>query len=164
VPKLIGRCTYVCAADNRCHRLTENVWGDPLHASSFPRSSPLTVHADTLRTLMFTHTTTFGVRQTLARKYRLARRWVDVILHGRTIPITIAHNRVTITRATPEFDDVAALAAHVGQPIQTILDQARNTATNAGIHPGATLPDSFQTRNDSENSLANGRSHHPYLR
>lgn len=118
-------------------------------------------HADTLRTVMFTHTTTFGVRQTQARKYPLPRGWVDVILHGRTIPIKIAHNGATITRATPEFDDIAALAAHVGQPTQTILDQARNTATNGGIHPGATLPDSFRTRNDRENSLADGRSNNP---
>ena len=46
-----------------------------------------------------------------------------------------------IGQVTPEFEDVAALAARTGTPTRQLLDQARSAAAAAGLAEGARWPD-----------------------
>ena len=103
---------------------------------------------DALRTLMFDHTSAFGVRQTAVQKYPLQRGWVDVMTGGTPIPVKIAHRGGVVTRATPEFDDVAALAETLDRPVLTVLDDVRAAAVIAGIRSGATVPDLLRPHHD----------------
>jgi uncharacterized protein (TIGR00299 family) protein len=104
--------------------------------------------ADALRTLMFDHTSTFGVRQTAVQKYPLERGWIDVLTGGTPIPVKIAHRSGVVTRATPEFEDVAALAAALDRPVLTVLDEVRAAAAIAGIRTGAPVPESLSRHHD----------------
>jgi uncharacterized protein (TIGR00299 family) protein len=96
--------------------------------------------ASALRTMILAHTTSFGVRQTSVRKFPAARGWIDVPIDDAVIPIKIAHAEGRIVRATPEFEDVADLAAQRGEPVLTVLDLARTAADNAGLRSGAAVP------------------------
>jgi uncharacterized protein (DUF111 family) len=45
-----------------------------------------------------------------------------------------------IVHATPEFEDVAALAAERGVPVREVLDEAVAAAETAALRPGAPWP------------------------
>jgi uncharacterized protein (TIGR00299 family) protein len=95
--------------------------------------------ARALQEVIFTHTTTIGIRSTVVAKTALSRTWVDVELLGGTVPIKVAHRGGVIVSATPEFEDVAALAAATGQPVRAVLARASAAATQAGLEPGAAI-------------------------
>ncbi|MBZ4018056.1 nickel pincer cofactor biosynthesis protein LarC [Streptomyces purpurogeneiscleroticus] len=97
--------------------------------------------ADALRDLVFRETSTIGVRESAVRKTALERTWVRVpMADDGEVPVKVAHRDGVIVRATPEFEDVAALAAARGQPVVTALDAAAAAAVAKGLVPGAELP------------------------
>ena len=95
--------------------------------------------ARALREVIFTHTTTIGVRSTVVAKTALSRTWVDVSVLGGTVPVKVAHRGGVIVSATPEFEDVAALAAATGQPVRAVLARASAAAAQVGLEPGAAI-------------------------
>jgi len=95
--------------------------------------------ARALREVIFTHTTTIGVRSTVVAKTALSRTWVGVELLGGTVPVKVAHRAGVIVSATPEFEDVAALAAATGQPVRAVLARASAAAAQAGLESGAAI-------------------------
>jgi len=98
-----------------------------------------------LRELILDQTSTIGVRQTDYRKYASARAWIMIDLDGSAVSIKIAHRAGTITQATPEFDDVAAVAAATGNSVRTVLTAAAAAAHAAGLRPGQPVPASAKT-------------------
>lgn len=95
--------------------------------------------ARALQEVIFTHTTTIGVRSTVVAKTALSRTWVDVSVLGGTVPVKVAHRAGVIVSATPEFEDVAALAAATGQPVRAVLARASAAAAQAGLELGAAI-------------------------
>ncbi|WP_406385639.1 nickel pincer cofactor biosynthesis protein LarC [Streptomyces sp. NBC_01618] len=95
---------------------------------------------DALRDLIFHETSTIGVRETAVRKTALERTWVEVPLLGATVPVKVAHRCGRVVQATPEFDDVAALAADRALPVRTVLEAAVAAALANGLVPGAAVP------------------------
>ena len=95
--------------------------------------------ARALQEVIFTHTTTIGVRSTVVAKTALSRTWVDVSVLGGTVPVKVAHRAGVIVSATPEFEDVAALAAATGQPVRAVLARASAAAAQAGLESGAAI-------------------------
>ena len=95
--------------------------------------------ARALQEVIFTHTTTMGVRSTVVAKTALSRTWVDVSVLGGTVPVKVAHRAGVIVSATPEFEDVAALAAATGQPVRAVLARASAAAAQVGLEPGAAI-------------------------
>ncbi|MGI5143047.1 nickel pincer cofactor biosynthesis protein LarC [Streptomyces sp. CA-106110] len=94
-----------------------------------------------LRERVFQETSTIGVRESVVRKTVLERTWVRVtVLDGQSVPVKVAHRKGTIVRATPEFEDVAALAAAHGLPAVTVLEAASAAAVARGLVAGAELP------------------------
>ena len=95
--------------------------------------------ARALQEVIFAHTTTIGVRSTVVAKTALSRTWVDVSVLGGTVPVKVAHRAGVIVSATPEFEDVAALAAATGQPVRAVLARASAAAAQAGLESGAAI-------------------------
>ncbi|MDQ8702559.1 nickel pincer cofactor biosynthesis protein LarC [Streptomyces sp. LHD-70] len=94
-----------------------------------------------VRERMFRETSTIGVRDWAVHKTALERTWVPAaVLDGQTVPVKVAHRGGTIVRATPEFEDVVALATTQGLPVVTVLDAANAAAVAQGLVPGAELP------------------------
>jgi pyridinium-3,5-bisthiocarboxylic acid mononucleotide nickel chelatase len=111
--------------------------GRPAHTLSVlcPRAL-----AASIRDTILVETTTFGVRQHDVVKYALPRGWVDVELDGGTVAVKIAHRDGIIVQVSPEFDELAAVAARHSRPQQQLLAEAIAAATAAGLTPGALLP------------------------
>ncbi|MBA8794188.1 hypothetical protein FHX74_001793 [Friedmanniella endophytica] len=94
--------------------------------------------AAALRSVITATTPTFGLRQSGWTKFPATRAWHTVTVTGGEVRIKIAHADGVITRATPEFDDVAALA--VDRPVLDVLTEANAAAVAAGLVPGRPLP------------------------
>jgi uncharacterized protein (TIGR00299 family) protein len=97
--------------------------------------------AGELRRLIMDQTSTIGVRETLGRKYALPRTWITVELPGGGVRVKVAHRAGVIVQATPEFEDVSALAGVLGVPTRDVLAQANAAAADQGLTRGSKLPD-----------------------
>jgi pyridinium-3,5-bisthiocarboxylic acid mononucleotide nickel chelatase len=93
-----------------------------------------------LRDLVFSSTSTIGVRETPVTRWALARGWHPVPLEGYRIGVKVAHREGRIVHATPEFRDVEAAAQALSRPVRDVLEAAVAAAAAAGLTPGATVP------------------------
>jgi len=96
--------------------------------------------APRLRSVVHAQTSTIGLRQTKVEKHALPRTWTPVDVDGQRVRIKISHERGTVVRATPEFEDVAAAAAATGRPTVDVLAAAGAAAVAGGLVPGARVP------------------------
>ena len=96
--------------------------------------------AAALRRVVFAETSAIGVRETPVRKHALARQWVEVTLPGGVVRAKVALDGGQIVHATPEFDDVAALAARTARPVRDVLEAAVAAVAAQGLAPGAPAP------------------------
>jgi pyridinium-3,5-bisthiocarboxylic acid mononucleotide nickel chelatase len=96
---------------------------------------------DTLRQLVLELTSTFGVREHAVDRVALQRTWRPVQVRGREVRIKVSLDDTgRIMHATPEFDDVAALADAQQVPVRHVLDESAAAADAAGLKPGLLLP------------------------
>ena len=93
-----------------------------------------------LRARVFALVPTLGVRETRVRKTALERAWRTVEFDGVSVRVKLAHIRGEIVTATPEFEDVALVAAASGKPVRHVLSQAVAAAVLAGLTPGRSMP------------------------
>lgn len=80
---------------------------------------------DTLRGVLFTETTTLGVRGWLVDKWALDRRWVTVAVAGQPIRLKVGTLDGAVVNVAPEFEDAVAAGAATGLPVKEILARAR---------------------------------------
>jgi pyridinium-3,5-bisthiocarboxylic acid mononucleotide nickel chelatase len=92
---------------------------------------------EALRDIVFTLTSTIGVRETQVSRAALHRDWQAVTLPGGEVRIKVALRAGRIVHATPEFDDAAALALARNVPVRQVLDEAIAAAEAAMLRPGA---------------------------
>jgi uncharacterized protein (TIGR00299 family) protein len=85
-------------------------------------------HADRLEQVVFTQTSTIGLRRYRVDKRALPRESVVVEVHDRKVRIKIARLDGRVVNAVPEYDDVARAAAERGVPVTVVLDAARAAA------------------------------------
>lgn len=102
-------------------------------------------HVGPVRDLIMEQTSTIGVRQTDYRKFAAPRAWVRITVAGGSVLIKLAHTAGIIRQATPEFDDVVAVAAARGVPAGLVLTEAITAAQTAGLNPGTELPATAST-------------------
>ena len=100
---------------------------------------------DALRTLVFAETSTLGVRASIWSRTALPRGWVDVVLHGGTVPVKVGHHNGRIVRATPEFDNVEQLARRSGRPVPDVLAEALGAVVTSGLLPGSAVPSGLRS-------------------
>lgn len=96
--------------------------------------------APRLRRAILDRTPALGVRQSPVARERLGRAWVDVPVAGQMVPVKVGHRNGVVVHATPEFEDVAALATSSGRAVRDVLDAAIAAAAAAGLTPGTPLP------------------------
>lgn len=82
-------------------------------------------HGDALRRVLFTETTTLGVRGWLVDKWALQRRWVTVEVAGQPVRLKVGMLDGAVVNVSPEFEDAMAAAAAAGLPVKDVLAQAR---------------------------------------
>jgi uncharacterized protein (TIGR00299 family) protein len=95
--------------------------------------------APALRELVPTLVPTLGWRESRVVKTALDRTWREVECCGAGVRIKLGVREGRIVTATPEFDDVARLAAELGSPVRSVLDAAVAAAHAAGLRPGGYL-------------------------
>jgi len=80
--------------------------------------------ASRLTQLIFSETTTLGVRRRDEVRQTLARRWENVRTPWGEVRIKIASMNGTITNYAPEYEDCRRIAAEHHVPLKTVLQEA----------------------------------------
>jgi uncharacterized protein (TIGR00299 family) protein len=80
--------------------------------------------ASKLTQLIFTETTTLGVRRRDEVRQILARRWENVCTQWGDIRIKIASMNGTVTNYAPEYEDCRRIAAEHRVPLKTVMQEA----------------------------------------
>jgi len=80
--------------------------------------------AGKLTQLIFTETTTLGVRQREEVRQCLARRWESVHTQWGDVRIKIASMNGTVTNYAPEYEDCRRIAAEHHVPLKTVMGAA----------------------------------------
>jgi uncharacterized protein (TIGR00299 family) protein len=80
--------------------------------------------ASKLTQIIFTETTTLGVRRREEMRQTLARRWESVGTPWGDVRIKIASMNGTITNYAPEYEDCRRIAAQHHVPLKTVMQEA----------------------------------------
>jgi hypothetical protein len=80
--------------------------------------------ADKLTQLIFSETTTLGVRRREESRQTLARRWESVRTEWGEVRIKIASMNGTVTNYAPEYEDCRRIAAEHHVPLKTVMQEA----------------------------------------
>src|SRR5271166_2956500 len=88
--------------------------------------------AGKLTRLLFTETTTLGVRRRDEMRRTLARRWESVPTPWGDVRIKIASMNGSVTNYAPEYEDCRRIAAERHVPLKTVMQEAARAFTNIG--------------------------------
>ncbi|MGH3483144.1 MAG: nickel pincer cofactor biosynthesis protein LarC [Nocardioidaceae bacterium] len=78
-----------------------------------------------LERVVLAHTTTIGLRRHAVDKVALPRETLEVVVYGERVRVKLARLAGEVVTATPEYDDVARVAATKGLPERVVMDAAR---------------------------------------
>jgi uncharacterized protein (TIGR00299 family) protein len=76
------------------------------------------------RQMLFSETTTLGVRSHLVERHALPREFVVVVTRYGEVRMKIARTAERVQHAAPEFDDCRKLAEEKNVPLQEVMEQA----------------------------------------
>lgn len=99
--------------------------GRPAHTLSVLAAPDL---VDRMERLILTHTSTIGLRRHSVEKVALPRETVEVEVYGEQVRVKLALLDGEVVTATPEYDDIARVAAAKGVPEREVLSAARLAA------------------------------------
>jgi pyridinium-3,5-bisthiocarboxylic acid mononucleotide nickel chelatase len=88
--------------------------------------------AGKLTQLIFTETTTLGVRRRDEMRQTLARRWETVGTRWGEVRIKIASMNGTVTNYAPEYEDCRRIATEHHVPLKTVMQEAARLYSNGG--------------------------------
>jgi uncharacterized protein (TIGR00299 family) protein len=91
--------------------------------------------ASKLTQLIFTETTTLGVRRRDEVRQILARRWEKVCTQWGEVRIKIASMNGTVTNYAPEYEDCRRIAAEHRVPLKTVMQEAAREYLEKGQKP-----------------------------
>ena len=104
--------------------------GRPAHTLSVLVSD---ARADAVRHVVFTETSTLGVREARFAKRALARESATVSVEGQPVRIKLGRLDGVLINAQPEYEDVVAAATQLGRPVKLVLAAAIAAAHEAGL-------------------------------
>ncbi|HEX7058042.1 MAG TPA: nickel pincer cofactor biosynthesis protein LarC [Bacilli bacterium] len=82
--------------------------------------------------ILFSETSTFGVRRAEMKRRALARKWVEAHTKYGTIRIKQAYDGDRLVKESPEYEDVAQAARSSGVPLETVYREARKGSVGSG--------------------------------
>ena len=86
---------------------------------------------EAVRRVVFTESSTIGVREHLVAKHALVREERTVEVDRVRVRVKVALLAGAVVNVAPEFDDVAAAAAQLGRPVKVVLAAASAAARDA---------------------------------
>ena len=112
-----------------------DVFGVPVQMKKNRPGTLLTVlskpeHAEKLTQLIFTETTTLGVRRREEARQALARRWENVRTPWGEVRMKIASMNGTVTNYAPEYEDCRKIAAEHHVPLKAVIQEATRLYTS----------------------------------
>jgi uncharacterized protein (TIGR00299 family) protein len=87
---------------------------------------------DAVRRVMFTESSTIGVREHRVEKQPLQRETRTVTVGGVAVRVKVARLDGQVVNVSPEYDDVAAAAATLARPVKAVLAAAAAAAHETG--------------------------------
>jgi pyridinium-3,5-bisthiocarboxylic acid mononucleotide nickel chelatase len=81
-----------------------------------------------VRRVVFTETTTIGMRESRVGKTALARSESVVDVDGQQVRVKTATLDGSVVNRMPEYDDVVAASLALGRPVREVLEQARRAS------------------------------------
>jgi pyridinium-3,5-bisthiocarboxylic acid mononucleotide nickel chelatase len=106
-----------------------DVFGVPVQMKKSRPGTLLTVlckpeDAGKLTQLIFSETTTLGVRRREEVRQTLARRWENVLTQWGEVRMKVASMNGTVTNYAPEYEDCRRIAAEHHVPLKTVMGEA----------------------------------------
>jgi hypothetical protein len=106
-----------------------DVFGAPVQMKKSRPGMVLTVlcrpqDAAKLTQIMFTETSTLGVRRREEQRQTLARKWVTVRTEWGDVRLKIASMNGTVTNYAPEYEDCCKIAAEHRVPLKIVMQAA----------------------------------------
>jgi pyridinium-3,5-bisthiocarboxylic acid mononucleotide nickel chelatase len=80
--------------------------------------------ANRLSNLIFSETTTLGIRQHEEKRHALARQWVNVSTRWGNVRMKVASMNGSITNYAPEYEDCRRIAAEHHIALKTVMQEA----------------------------------------
>ncbi len=80
--------------------------------------------APKLTQIIFTETSTLGVRRREEQRQTLARKWVNVVTRWGDVRLKIASMNGTVTNYAPEYEDCKKIAAANHVPLKSVMNEA----------------------------------------
>ena len=114
-----------------------DVFAVPVQMKKNRPGSQLTVlckpeDAEKLTQLIFTETTTLGVRRRDEMRQTLARRWENVHTQWGEVRMKIASMNGTVTNSSPEYEVCRRIAADNHVPLKTVMQEATRAYSERG--------------------------------
>ncbi|MGH8866919.1 MAG: nickel pincer cofactor biosynthesis protein LarC [Actinomycetes bacterium] len=103
--------------------------GRPAHTLSVLAPRP---DVAAIRAIVFTQTSSIGLRETEVTKRALAREERTVEVDGQPVRVKAALLDGVVVNVQPEYEDVAAAAAALGRPVKAVLAAATAAVHQAG--------------------------------
>ncbi len=91
--------------------------------------------AQAVRQVIFTETSTLGLREVEYGKRVLTREFATVTVEGVPVRIKIGRLDGAVVNAQPEYEDVVVAATKLGRPVKAVLAAATAAAHEAGHAP-----------------------------
>jgi uncharacterized protein (DUF111 family) len=117
-----------------------DVFGVPVQMKKSRPGTLLTVlckpeDAGKLARLIFTETTTLGVRRREEVRQTLARRWEHVRTPWGEVRIKIASMNGSVTNFAPEYEDCRRIATEHHVPLKAVMQEAARAYLGSGLKP-----------------------------
>jgi uncharacterized protein (TIGR00299 family) protein len=77
-----------------------------------------------LTQIIFTETSTLGVRRREEQRQTLARKWVNVVTRWGGVRLKVASMNGTVTNYAPEYEDCKKIAAENHVPLKSVMNEA----------------------------------------
>jgi uncharacterized protein (TIGR00299 family) protein len=84
-----------------------------------------------LTQIIFTETSTLGVRRREEQRETLARKWVNVATRWGDVRLKIASMNGTVTNYAPEYEDCRKIAAENQVPLKSVMNEAMEAYSKA---------------------------------
>jgi uncharacterized protein (TIGR00299 family) protein len=80
--------------------------------------------ASRMTQIIFTETSTLGVRRREEQRQALARKWITVVTRWGDVRLKIASMNGTVTNYAPEYEDCRKIAAEHHVPLKSVMQEA----------------------------------------